>query len=336
MNQSKKYLFHNFFSHIYVEEKALKYKKTHEILNKFSKSKVVKINHYKDIFSRTNQDFNIQKQSPKIILAVKEDKLIYNGADVCEDFGNKYFYYTSTMMNCIYNCEYCYLKGMYTSANIVIFVNIEDIFNEIENILKLHSMYLCISYDTDILAFEPILHYARKWINFASKHDNLKIELRTKSSNFKFIQDMTVNKNIILAWTLSPDEIINKFEKRTPSLKDRIKSINLAISSGWNVRLCFDPILYTKDWEIIYKQFIDYVFSNVDSKFVYDVSIGVFRVSKEYLKKMRKENKNSVIINYPFETLNGVCSYGKELTNTMVNYIYNCTSKYMPLNKIFI
>ena len=39
----------------------------------------------------------------------------------------------------VYDCEYCYLKGMYLSANIVIFVNIEDVLTEVESILKDHN-----------------------------------------------------------------------------------------------------------------------------------------------------------------------------------------------------
>ena len=50
----------------------------------------------------------------------------YEGAPVCQDFGNTNFYYCSTMMNCIYDCSYCYLKGMYPSGHMVLFVNIED------------------------------------------------------------------------------------------------------------------------------------------------------------------------------------------------------------------
>ena len=59
-------------------------------------------------------------------------------------------------MNCIYDCEYCYLKGMYQSAHLVIFVNLEDIFAEVKKIIAQHEMYLCVSYDTDLLALEEI------------------------------------------------------------------------------------------------------------------------------------------------------------------------------------
>lgn len=331
-----KSLFNSAFSHIYIEKQALDYPNTKKILEHFSDTEIILINHYKDIFSRSRQNYSLQKKSPNLILAVKKDNLIYEGAKVCEDFGNNNFYYTSTMMNCIYDCEYCYLQGMYTSANIVVFVNIEDIFNEVLKLLNKHSVYLCISYDTDILAFENIIGYGRKWIDFAKEHDNLKLELRTKSANFKAIEDIAAQDNIILAWTLSPDKVIKNYENKTPSLKDRLSSIKQAINKGWKVRLCFDPMLYIKDWKESYSDLIETTFKELPKEKIYDVSIGTFRVSKDYLKKMRKQRFDSVILNYPFVTVDGVCSYDSKLTESMLDYIYQLIKKYVPEEKIYV
>ena len=82
------------------------------------------INHYKDIFNRSHQNFAAQKKAPALILAKKTGTLIYKGAPVCQSFGNEHFYYTSCMMNCIYHCDYCYLQGMYPSGHVVVFVNL--------------------------------------------------------------------------------------------------------------------------------------------------------------------------------------------------------------------
>ncbi|WP_072723126.1 SPL family radical SAM protein [Tepidibacter thalassicus] len=336
MQKLNKNLFNPYFSHIYIEKNALNHPNTSKILNHFSKIEIIEINHYKDVFSRSHQNFSLQKQSPKLILAIKNDNLIYKGASVCEDFGNNYFYYTSTIMNCIYDCEYCYLQGMYTSANIVIFVNIEDIFSEVERLLKKHPIYLCISYDTDILAFENIIGYGNKWINFAKKHNDLNVELRTKSANFNSIKNVEPIENIILAWTLSPNEIIKKYEKRTPSLQDRLLAINEAIDKGWKVRLCFDPMLYVKEWKKYYKNLIEATFLNLPREKIHDISIGVFRVSKDYLKKMRKQRFDSVILNYPFETVDGICSYDYKLSENMIKYVYQLIKKYVPEEKIYI
>lgn len=115
------------FSHIYVEEAVAEHPRTCEILQKFPEAVQIPIHHYKDVFCRKRQDIAGQEEHPMLIVAAKEGRLIYEGAPVCQSFGNEYFYYTSCVMNCIYNCEYCYLKGMYPSGNLVIFVNIEDI-----------------------------------------------------------------------------------------------------------------------------------------------------------------------------------------------------------------
>ncbi|MGL5245096.1 MAG: radical SAM protein [Sarcina sp.] len=329
-------LFNSSFSHIYVEVDALNHPNTKKVLSYFNKAKTIIINHYKDMFSRSNQAYGMQKESIKLILAVKKDNLIYKGAEVCENFGNTNFYYTSTMMNCVYDCEYCYLQGMYTSSNVVIFVNIEDIFNEVAYLLRNNPIYLCISYDTDILAFENVLGYGQKWIEFANKYeDRLKIELRTKSANFKSIENCKVPNNMILAWTLSPEIVINNYENKTPKLKYRLLSIKEAINNGWQVRLCFDPMLYIRDWKEHYKMLVETTFDEIEGKKIKDVSIGVFRVSKDYLKKMKKERSYSVILNYPFKALNGVCSYDENISKNMTDYMCNILKKYVSEEKIY-
>ncbi|RKD29546.1 SPL family radical SAM protein [Thermohalobacter berrensis] len=324
------------FSHIYIERDAKNHPNTRKIISKFKDATCIEIDHYKEVFCRGNQSIILQKESPKLILATKKDNFIYKGSEMCEDFGNLHFYYTSTIMNCFYNCEYCYLQGMYPSANIVIFVNIEDIFRKVEELLKSHSIYLCISYETDLLAFEGITSFVSKWIDFARKNDNLKIELRTKSGNFKAIENIKPLDNFILAWTLSHDEIIKKYEIGTPSLETRLKSINNAIKKGWKIRICFDPILYIKDWKKYYGNCIEETFKSIKLKNIYDVSIGVFRISKDYLKRVQKIRPHSKILAYPFECQSGICSYPKRYTKEMIEYVYNEVSKYIPEEKIYV
>lgn len=336
MKNLEENLYNSFFSHIYIEEDAMNHPNTLKIINKFKNSKIIKISHYKDVFSRKNQDFPSQKKSQNLILAIKKDHLIYKGASVCEDFGNKNFYYTSSIMNCIYDCEYCYLQGMYTSANIVIFVNIEDIFNEVSKLLNKFPVYLCISYDTDLLAFENILGYTRKWINFAKNNKNLTIELRTKSANINAIADIPSIDNFILAWTLSPDFIIKNYEHRTASLDRRLENIKIAQDLNWNIRLCFDPMIYIKNYKKYYKELIEKTFSVINKDKICEISIGVFRVSSEYLKIIRKQRYDSPIVNFPFVTNNKVCSYNKNLINEMTTYLNNLILNYVPKHKIFI
>jgi len=332
-------LWNRAFSHIYVEEEALKYPAARRILEKYPNSLVLPLGHYKDFFCRPRQDFSLQKKSPQLLLAVKRDAFVYEGSRMCDSFGHHNFYYTSSVMNCPYDCEYCYLQGMYPSANIVVFVNIEDTINKISELLSAKgNLYLCVSYDTDLLALEGLTGFLRQWMDFARNNKKLLLEIRTKSANFKAISGYydQPTENVILAWTLSPREIIDKYEKNTPSLEARLSAMAEAARRGWLLRACFDPVLLTAGWEKLYSSCIDDTFSVLDPSWLLDVSVGVFRVSAEYLKKMRKLRPESEILAYPFIKADGACTYKEADVALVLPYIKSCLEKYLPSEKIFI
>lgn len=301
------------------------------------------IDHYKDIFNRNHQDFAAQKKAPSLILAKKTGTLIYKGAPVCQSFGNEHFYYTSCMMNCIYHCDYCYLQGMYPSGHVVVFVNLEDYFAELELLLKEHPVYLCISYDTDLLALEQTFSFVSKWLCFAKKQPDLTLEIRTKSGNPSVFESLANlyndtearKSNIIFAWTVSPEELCQTTEHGAASLPLRLKALNAAKQAGFSVRLCFDPMIFHSGWKTSYSTLVDTVFSTVSAKDLYDASIGVFRISTEYLKNMRKKRPDSAIVQYPYITEHGVSHYGN-LSEEMVHYLQKLLLNHLPEEKIFI
>lgn len=337
MKKLKENLLTNKFSHIYIEKNVLNNKNTLDILAKFPKSKIIEIENYKEVFSSNNQSFIIQKKSPKLILAAKTENNIYKGAKVCENFGNENFFYTSSIINCMFDCEYCYLQGVYPSANIVIFVNIEDVFKELEFLLEqLKNIYLCISYDTDLLALDSICNFVEKWYNLALKYPNLKIELRTKSINIRKILERKALENFILAYTISPDKITKLYEKNTPSLEKRLESLKKLQENNWRVRICIDPIIYEKDFEELYSELINKIFTKLDVGNILDISIGFFRISKEYLKRMRKQNPYSKLLYYPYDCENGVYSYSSEKRKECLDFIKNLLLNYITSEKIFI
>lgn len=324
--------FNGFFSHIYVEEAVRSHPRTQKILAEFPYAKIVEIGHYKDVFCRSRQSFRLQHRSQNLILAEKKGKLVYEGAPVCQNFGNQFFYYTSCVMNCIFDCEYCYLKGMYPSANIVIFVNLEDIFAEVERMLQSHPLYLCVSYDTDLPALEKIAGYVEEWCLFAEKHGNLNIEIRTKCANQTFLRRA---KGVIYAVTLSPQAVIDVWEHATPALAERLSFAAAAIQAGCSVRLCFDPMIYLPDWREHYAQMLEQADAVIRWDSIMDVSVGTFRVSQDYLKKMRKQEPDSAVVWYPFQKENGYYHYPNGLAEQMEAFLVERLEKRISGEKIF-
>lgn len=335
MISSKTDYYNTAFSHIYVEKQIKDHQRTKEILKKLPNARVIEIDHYKDVFCRRKQSIVAQNKAKALILAKNQNGCIYEGAPVCQNFGNDNFYYCSCMMNCLFDCEYCYLKGMYPSANIVVFVNIEDTFSELEELLREKKIYLCVSYDADLTACEWLCGYVKEWIDFTVAHENLTIEIRTKSARYDLWEKYPACERVILAYTISPEKIASSYEHNTASPAERLKAAKKAMDSGFPVRLCFDPMIYCRDWKNEYKKMIEDVFSKLDAKQLWDVSVGTFRISQDYLKKMRKDLNGSAVVNFPYENIGGYYQYPENIRCDMENMLVELLKKYMPKEKIF-
>lgn len=323
------------FSHIYVEQCVWEHPRTKRILERFPDAVRIEIGHYKDVFCRPGQNIALQNEAPMLIIASKTGRLVYEGAPVCQNFGNEHFYYTSCVMNCIYSCDYCYLKGMYPSGNLVLFVNLEDTFAEIKRILRKHEAYLCVSYDTDLMALEDLTGFVEDWMTFCKENPDIKIEVRTKCGRTDLWDRLTPQENMIFAFTLSPEEVQQRYEHRTSSLKDRLGCAAVAMKKGFSVRLCFDPVLYCPDWKIQYREMLDQAAEIIDMERLYDVSVGSFRISQDYLKKLRRVMPDSAVVQFPFENDEGVCHYPKELMEEMEELVAHQLRKWLPEEKIF-
>ena len=312
---------HKNFSHIYIEEAATDYPQTQEVLRRFPTAQTITIKSYKDLFNRPQQEWQLQKQSQKLILAVKPDGLIYKCSDIAPDFGNENFYYNTPLLNCVYDCSYCFLQGMYPSSNLVFFVNTDDFFNAVDATLaQLGDLYLCISYETDLLGFESLFACNRRWIEFARSRPSLTIESRTKSGNFQAIADIEPTENFILSWTLSPTVVQQAFEARTPTLEKRLNALTAALERGWPVRICLDPVLHIDDWKDVYRELITNLQAAIPLERVRDFSIGVFRMNQDFLKKMKKQERSSSVLYYPYQVQDGIATYGDEIEGKLKDF----------------
>jgi spore photoproduct lyase len=311
--------FFNKFSHIYVEHEAFKYPFTTRIVKRLDNASIVPIAHYKDIFNRAGQDFNVQRHSPKLVLAVRQGKYLFPGANLCDHYGHARFFYAAQIMNCLYDCEYCYLRGMYGTANIVVFVNTHDYFTAAAEALP---AYVSISYNTDLQALEGLFGLASEWVSFAAGYPSLTLELRTKSAVLPDVAS-TPPGNVILAWTISPEEDAMLYEKNAPSLKQRLSAVNTALDSGWRVRLCADPLLITPGWESRVDGMVRAVRQTIDVRRLHDISVGGFRMPKTYYDRMRRIDPFSFINTLPLTETDGVMAYAPAEEARLKAYVLN-------------
>ena len=323
------------FSHIYIEENARTYPITERITSRFPKATQIPISNYKEVFNRPRQSWEHQKHSLKLILAVRNDAFLYPGSSFVPNFDHARFFYTTPVLNCLYGCEYCYLQGMFPSANLVAFVNDDDFIKAAtEQISPQAPAYLCISYDTDLLALEDLFGYCKRYIEYARANPHVTLEIRTKSANIAALKDITPVPNVILAWTISPEHVISRYEHRTPKLTARLAAINKACERGWRVRLCIDPMIRTESWASHYTELVQSTFLAIDPSTIDDVSVGIFRIPSGYLRAMQDNNPTSAIVHYPYTVRNQCASYTPTEHQEMIATISEQLRHHLPQEKI--
>jgi spore photoproduct lyase len=327
------------YSHIYVEEEALQESFAQSILQKLHGAKVIRIQNYKQVFNRPAQDYHWQKQSPKLILAMKKDNFLYDGSAFVQNHRNPNFFYNALALNCVYDCAYCYLQGMYNSGNQVLFVNLDEYFSHTDEAVKNRKdpdqpLYLCISYDTDLLGFESIAPFSRKWMEYAAKKKDLLIELRTKSANFAAIQDIPANPSTILAWSLSPETVSQKYESKAPPLRSRVKAMRKAMEAGWKVRVCIDPILPIPDWEKLYQEFVDRISELLTQANLLDVHIGIFRMNSGYFQNIRKRRPANELFYRNWVHKDGSVTHSEEERKALMSHVIRRLETYVSAEKI--
>ena len=112
---------------IYIEKQIRSLPRTEAILKRYPKARQVLIDRYTEVFNAPSQNFRVQKNNPALILAHKHGNRVIETPPGYH-IGGENNYYFSHMLNCIYDCRYCFLQGMYRSANYVVFINYDDFF----------------------------------------------------------------------------------------------------------------------------------------------------------------------------------------------------------------
>lgn len=322
---------------IYCEEEIAPHPRAMRIQERFPEAVTIPCHRYGEVFNPKNQNFRLQKKDPALILAKKHQGWVLptpKGYGI----GGEHNYYFSHMLNCIYDCRYCFLQGMYRSANYVVFANFEDFFSEIDATLESHpqeEVYFFSGYDCDSLALEPITHFTQEALPFFSKRPQGILELRTKSRSIQPILNHSPFPNCVVAFTLSPHPIAAEVEKGAPSTLQRIRAMKALQEAGWKVGLRFDPLLYLPDFKHHYSQLFEEVFHTLSLDLIHSVSLGLFRLPKGIYNNIRRLYPKEKLFTHSLEVHSGSVSYSKQLSHEMRAFCLQELRRYVPEELLF-
>ena len=322
---------------LYVESAIGKHPRVMTIRQRFSTARVIECERYGEVFNPKAQNFRLQKQKPALILAEKYNRFVLE-APIGYGIGATHNYYFSHMLNCLYDCRYCFLQGMYQSAHYLLFVNYEDYQQEIKQISAKNptdAVHFFSGYDCDSLALEPVTGFADAFLPIFEDIPNAWLELRTKSTQIRSLLSKPPLPRCVVAFSLSPEEIADKVEDKAPTLKRRLEAMVKLQQQGWLIGLRFDPIIYTSDYQEQYRQMFAQVFACVDSRQLHSVSLGVFRLPEKYFKKVHKLYPEAKLFAGPVTNQKGMMSYQNDLEQEMLQFCTEQLLTYIPKEKFF-
>ena len=99
---------------IYIEDEVRDHPRTLKICERFPNAVKISCDRYTRVFNNNSQNFRLQKKNPALILARKHKKHVLP-TPIGYGIGSERNYYFSHMLNCLYDCRYCFLQGMYLS-----------------------------------------------------------------------------------------------------------------------------------------------------------------------------------------------------------------------------
>ena len=322
---------------IYVENDVASHPRVIELLKRFSGQEIIPCQHYAELFNRKAQNFRLQKQNPSLILSAKQKHFVLPAPAAYSIGGNRNYYF-SHMMNCVYDCRYCFLQGMYQSANYVLFVNYEDFSDEIQRIVAEHkdeTCYFFSGYDCDSLALEPVTQFVESILPVFEATPQAVLELRTKSTQIRNLLAREPLSNCVVAFSMSPDNIVQALEVKTPGLEKRLQAMQKLQDRGWSIGLRFDPIIYHRQFEENYRQLFSNVFSALNTEAIHSVSLGGFRMPVAFYQKMLSLYPDEKLFASPLEERDGMMEYKKNMEMEMLGFCEAEILKYIDQSQFF-
>ena len=295
------------FSTIYIEQEVLETQRVRGLLDRFADVPQVVCDRYGEVFNRKSQNFRLQKTAPALILAKKHGNKVLDAPDGY-GYNDSKSYYFSHMLNCVYDCRYCFLQGMYSSANYVLFVNYEDFEDAIASKIEENAgggVYYS-GYDCDSLALEPVSNFCRHFLPVFRRYPNAELEIRTKSTQSRGLLESEVVANSVIAMSFTTNEAAMQWEHKVPSIGKRLEALHKLQLAGWKVAIRFEPLILGAEGLKPYEALFSQVFSKLDARSLHSVSTGLFRMPVGFHKKIVKLYPDEELYARPTETSDGM------------------------------
>lgn len=238
-------------------------------------------------------------------------------------------------LQCNMNCSYCYLQSYINSPVMTVYSNIDEALDELRQIANEHPdrYYRVGTGETvDSLSLDDLTFYSHDLISFFNEFPKWTLEFKTKSSKVEQFLNLPHAGNVIVSWSVNPQEIIAHEEHRTASLEQRLAAARKCRDKGFKVTFHIDPMIWHPNWEANYTELVDMIVSQFRPAEVPYITVGALRFVPEQ-KPMMKERfglSSWVLQGETFLSSTGKMRYDSHLRSRMFQTVLDRFKKNSP------
>ncbi len=185
--------------------------------------------------------------------------------------------------NCPFDCAYCFLKFYLNHRHYIHYINTDSLFQELDEQSRrlTPGRYLRVGTGEfiDSLALDALIRFSGQVVTQISRWPNIIFEFKTKSVEIENLLSVQApaTQNVVVGFSLNPSRVIERYEKDTPSLDERLTAARALQNVGYLIALHFDPIIYYSDWENDYVALVRRIFEFLKPDRIVWISLGILR-----------------------------------------------------------
>ena len=224
--------------------------------------------------------------------------------------------------NCGFDCSYCSIQSFYHGDE----VRFDSRFAEKLASLEIDPQkiyHIGTGQSSDSLMWGNQAGILDALLEFAQRHPNVILELKTKSKNINHLLKRQLPPNVLFTWSLNPQLVIDNEEHLTASLEERLRAARRMADKGALVGFHFHPMIRYQGWQAGYGEIFQRLTSAFDVREVALVSLGTLTYIKPVIKQLRERpGFKSRVLQMPMVEAEGKLSYPEEMKQEMFSFAY--------------
>jgi spore photoproduct lyase len=229
-------------------------------------------------------------------------------------------------LQCNMNCSYCYLQSFINTPVMKIYTNIDKALSELTEIGRTASdqkLRVGTGEVIDSLSLDEITGYSQKLTTFFRDYPEWRLEFKTKSNKVdQFINEPHAG-NVIVSWSINPQNVIASEEHCTASCEERLLAARKCADRSFKIAFHIDPVIYHEGWERNYSALVQRITELFKPEEIPYMSVGALRFQPEQRHMMRERFglKSMVTSAEMFPGSDGKLRYDKTTRSEMFKYV---------------